>query len=544
VAESLEGLPEPKVPRRRGWPSAVWIVPVLAIAAGGILAVRTYLRKGPTIHITFETAEGLEAGKSEVRYRNVPVGRVIDVRITEDHLHIVATAELTRGAAALAVDDSRFWIERPRIGLGGVSGLGTLLSGAYIGVDLGSSTETRDSFDGLEIPPGITRDQQGRRFQLAAEDAGSLAVRSPIYLHRVSVGWISKLDLAPDGKHVAIEVFVQSPYDHDVTPHSVFWNASGLDVSIDSSGLRVDAQSLATVVAGGIAFEQRPPLVDEPPAAEGALFSLYQDRAHALAPPDGLRVTAKIRFHETVRGMGPGTEVNFEGVGLGYIDKVTPTYDPVTHELSYDVIAATFPERLGAAYTAMQDENRARTPAQTLQLLVGRGLRAQIRSANLLTGQAYLALSWFPHAKPVAIADDANVWTIPSERGGVDQLEQQVSEIVGKIDRIPFDTIGESVTGATRAARDLFGHLDRDVTPEAQKLFAQAQLAMTALHDGLTALRDNVAAPDSPIQQSTKSALEQVERAAFSLRTLSDYVSQHPESLLRGRASGEPKARP
>ncbi|HEY0254226.1 MAG TPA: MlaD family protein, partial [Kofleriaceae bacterium] len=172
------------VHRKRGRPSAVWIVPVIAIVAAGALAVRSYLQRGPTLHITFETADGIESGKSEVRYKNVPVGKITSVELAKDRRHIIATVKLTRGGAKVATKDSRFWVERPRIGIGGVSGLGTLLSGAYIGVDLGTSEEEETEFVGLEHPPGVTSDQHGKRFRITTTDAGSLAPQSPIYYQR------------------------------------------------------------------------------------------------------------------------------------------------------------------------------------------------------------------------------------------------------------------------------------------------------------------------------------------------------------------------
>src|SRR3954470_19165926 len=175
---------------RRGRLSTVWIVPLLAIVAAGALAIRTYLRMGPTIYITFDSADGIEAGVSQVRFKNVPVGKVTAVDISSDRKRIVAKVELTKSGASLAVSDSQFWVERPRIGVGGVSGLGTLISGAFIQVDVGTSTDEVSSFVGLEKPPGVTSDQHGTRFKLTTTDAGSLAPQSPVYIQRQSVGTI------------------------------------------------------------------------------------------------------------------------------------------------------------------------------------------------------------------------------------------------------------------------------------------------------------------------------------------------------------------
>jgi paraquat-inducible protein B len=544
---NLDELPAPNVHHhRRGRPSAIWIVPIIAIAAGVALGVRTYLRAGPTIRITFASAEGLEAGRADVRFKNVPVGKVTEIDLTSDHQQIVATVELRRGAAGIAVTDSKFWVERPRIGVGGVSGLGTLLSGAYIGVDVGVEKERADAFVGLEKPPGVTHDQHGKRFKLVSPDAGSLAVRSPVYLRGQQVGAVSDLALAADGKHVDIEVFVEDPWANDVTDGTVFWNASGLDVALDPSGLHVNTESLATVVAGGLAFGYRDPDHPGQVATEKASFALFDSRAHALQRPDLNPLPLAMRFHESLRGIASGTLIDFYGVTMGAVDDVKLGYDRAVHEFYSDVTATVYPDRLGAAYQALVAEGASTgsTGPQMLQALVGRGLRAQVRSGSLITGSLFIALARVPNARPVQVAGPEGVWTVPTERGGTDQLQDQVASIVSKIDKIPFDVIGGDVHDAAHAASTLLGHVDRDVVPDAKQALAQAQVAMAALREGLTALRDNVAAADSPIQQSARGALEQLERAAFSLRGLTDYIQHHPESLLRGRASGpEPRSK-
>ncbi len=536
---------------KRGRPSVVWIIPILAVVAAGALAIRTYLRIGPTIYITFDNADGIEAGRSEVRFKNVPVGKVTAVDISSDHKRIVASVELTHGGAGLAVSDSTFWVERPRIGVGGVSGLGTLLSGAFIQMDVGISTESEDTFVGLEKPPGVTHDQPGRRFRVTAGDAGSLAAQSPVYYRRAKVGTITSLELAPDGKSVVLDIFVYAPYDQLVSDSSVFWNASGLDVTIDATGLRVNTQSLATVVAGGIAFGVRDEQAVVKPAGENTKFVLFEDRSHAFAKPDQVGYPLAMRFHQPSRGLGNavGVNIEFQGLHLGDVVAVRPGYDIPTRSFFFDVDAKVFPERLGAAYVSLAEEGAksGKTGPQMLQALVSRGLRAQIRSGSILTGSFFIALDFLPAERASGALPPASddVWIVPTVPGGTEQLQDTVASILAKVDKIPFDMIGGNVQDASRAAATLLGRLDRDVVPQAQALFGRAQGAMEALREGLTSLRDNVAAPDSPLQQSTRTALEQLERAAFAMRGLADYIHGHPESLLRGRAPGrQPKASP
>lgn len=535
---NLDDLPAPNVHvHKRRRLSAIWIVPIIAIAAAGALAVRTYLRAGPTIKITFQSADGIQAGITDVRYKNVPVGKITDISISDDLDEIVATVSLSRGAAKLAAKDTKFWVEKPRVGVGGVSGLSTLLSGAYIGVDVGTSHESAENFVGLEHPPGVLHDERGRRFKLTAMDGGSLAPGSPVYLRRNQVGQITDMQLAPDGKSVDVEVFVLAPWDRNVTDKAVWWNASGLDVTLDANGLRVDTQSLATVVAGGIAFGYRDPDKPGTPTVEGARFPLYDDRGHAMAKPDMEELALALRFDTPVRGLSIGASIDFDGITIGQVDKIRLGWDEQKKSFFSDVDATVYPHRLGGAYKTLREEGekQGKTGGDMLQALVPRGLRAQLRSGNLLTGQSFVALAMMNNPPPAMVPAVPNAWVVPTVRGGTDQIQDQVASIVSKIDRIPFDKIGDNANDAAQAASTLMKALGRDVVPDAKKTLEQAQLAMAALREGLASLRDNVASSDAPLQQSMRSTLDELERAAMSLRGLADYLKHHPETIVRGR---------
>ncbi|MCX5742028.1 MAG: MlaD family protein, partial [Proteobacteria bacterium] len=379
-AKTYESLPTPAVRQRgRARTSIVWVVPVLAVIACAIIVVRTYVLVGPAIHVSFEGAEGLEAGKTEVRYKNIPVGKVTKLELSRDLRRVVATIELDRAAGDLMARDTQFWVERPRVSVGGVSGLGTLLSGAYIGVGVGAEDVRVGEFVGLEQPPGVTRDQRGRAFKLTAPETGSLSLKSPVYLHHVAVGWVSAMELAADGSHVTGEVFIQHPYEDTVTTETVFWNASGLDVTLDASGLRLDTQSLATMVSGGLAYDTREGGSAVPPPAKPlAAFVLYADRGHAMKRLDRLAIAATMRFTDSMRGVSVGTGLDVAGVTVGVIDAIDPGYDPTTHALYTDVRATVYPERLGQAYVAMVAAAPTSEPLTVLRGLVAQGWRAQI----------------------------------------------------------------------------------------------------------------------------------------------------------------------
>jgi len=528
---SNDPLPAPDIqPTRRWHLSLIWLVPLIAALAGLALVIRTHLRAGPTITITLQTGEGLEADKTEVKYKNVIIGRVKDIALSDDHSQVVVTVNLAGSAASIAVDDTRFWVERPRVGVGGISGIGTVLSGAYIGVDIGTSHDKRKDFIGLEKPPAVTRDQKGRRFILHSNDGGSLAIGAPVYYRRLPVGSVTATDLDADGKHVTVQIFLDEPYDRFVKPVTRFWNASGLDLSVNADGLKLNAQSIATVFAGGVAFETSADGDSAPAAAENTEYNLFADQISALALPDDPPLQVSMRFHQTTRGLAPGAPVDFRGITLGMVRTIELEYDPAQKNFYSDVAVDLFPNRLGPAYKTLRGSRKGTTAdaAGILRGLVEGGLRAQMRPGNLITGQMYIALDFMHKAKVAKPEFGAGVTQIPTVPGSIEQIQKQVQDIVDKLDTIPFDEIGLHLRDTLRDADNLLGQLNRDIAPEARKLLEDAERALRALDE-------NVTSQNAPLQRNARDTLEAVNRAAASLRTLADYLERHPESLIRGK---------
>ncbi|KEZ74425.1 mammalian cell entry protein, partial [Pseudomonas syringae pv. syringae FF5] len=249
-------MPRPEVKRRRLRVSLIWLVPIVAAIIGISMALHDWMNIGPRITVSFLTAEGLEANKTQVKYKNVVIGMVTDISLSDDRTHVLATIELNTSATPFTRVDSQFWVVRPRIGAHGVSGVDTLLSGAFIGADAGSAEETKASFTGLETPPPVTFGEKGKRFTLHTDDLGSLDIGSPIYFRRIQVGQVVAYDLSKDGRGVDIQIFINAPNDQYITTDTRFWNASGVDITVGASGVKVNTQSLTSIISGGIAFRE------------------------------------------------------------------------------------------------------------------------------------------------------------------------------------------------------------------------------------------------------------------------------------------------
>ncbi|MBF7141173.1 MULTISPECIES: intermembrane transport protein PqiB [Pseudomonas] len=533
-----EGVSPPAVRKRRFNVSLVWLVPIAAAVVGLTMLIHDSLSAGPQITVQFQTAEGLEANKTQVKYKNVVIGRVTDIELASDRTHVVASVALNASASSFTAADSSFWVVRPRIGSKGISGVDTLLSGAFIGADAGSSKETRKSFVGLETPPAITYGQQGRRFTLHTEDMGSLDIGSPVYYRRIQVGQVISYALADDGKGVDVQVFINAPNDRYVTSDSRFWNASGVDVTLGANGLKVNTQSVSAILAGGIAFVEPRWSPDATPALEHAQFQLYGDQDSALAPPDGEPRYIRMRFDQAMRGLAVSAPVEFHGVNIGRVVSVDLDYDTDKKTFPTMVGAVIYPSRLGKAHdkilAQLGGEDDARS-AQVMAAFVQQGLRAQARTANLITGQLYISLDFMPKAAAVKFDMAARPLLIPTVPGSLDKLQEQVQAIVDKFSKLPMDQIANNLNGSLNEMSKTLHQVNTTMLPQLDETLNQTRKTLAAAEQTL--------GEDSPQRQQLGDTLGELERTAKSVRALTDYLGRHPESLIRGRTrEGQPDA--
>jgi paraquat-inducible protein B len=531
-----DDLPEP-VLRRRGFSALwIWLVPALAAVVGAGLVVRSSLEAGPRITISFQTGEGLEAGKTPVKYKNVVIGVVRRIELSGNRDRVEVRVDLHKNAASFATKDTRFWVVRPRIGLGGVSGVDTLFSGAFIAADVGDSTEEREDFLGLEIPPSVMHGAPGKSFELYSQDLGSIDVGSPVYYRRIQVGQVTSYRLNDNGKGVSLHVFIDAPSDHFVTKATRFWNASGVDVSLGASGLKLNTQSLATVIAGGIGFQDPPNEADSPAAPAGSTFELFGNQATALLPPDGEPSYIRMRFDQSVRGLAVDAPVEFLGVEIGHVVSVNLDYDERNQHFPTLVEAVVYWQRLGLAQTKLKAlavrHGDDQDLSQTMGMLVAHGLRAQARTGNILTGQLYIGMDFVRGAPKVAYNAASKPLEIPTQRGSLSQLQERLDSIVAKFEKIPFDRIANHLDATIGELTTTLKQVNTDVLPEFKGTLHGVNKTLGSADQALSG--------DSTLQQNLGQTLQELQRMARSLRVFSDYLSRHPEALLRGRQADAP----
>jgi paraquat-inducible protein B len=526
-------LPEPTVhPRKERRFSWIWLVPLVALLTGLGLLARDWMNTGPTITISFASADGIEVGQTRVRHKDVAIGVVTNVKVDYTSNRVLVTAQLHReGADYITQSESRFWVVRPRLAISGVSGLGTLLSGVYIAVDPPPAStvfeKTVYRFQGLEQPPEITGDRPGTRYTLSSQDLGWLDIGSPVYYRRIQVGQVIGYALNSKGNAVDIQIFVDAPYDRYVTTDARFWNASGVNFSLDAEGVSVQTGSLAAILAGGVAFAPADDL-DNKQAKANSVFQLNDSEVSAMADPDGEPVLVEFHFHQSIRGLKVGAPVDFRGLELGTVIDIDMEFDRERRQFFALAKAKIYPMRFGPMFERIMelDKDPHMARARFLETMVSRGLRAQMRAANLLTGQQYVALDFFRSEPPVVFDGSAYPPVLPTITGDFDRLQQQLSSIVGKVESLPIDGLVEDIRNTLQAATVALGSVDGKVTPE--------------LASSLRALRKTLSAVDGFVNEgkSTAGGLEgtmrELSAAARALRTLADQIQTQPGSLIRG----------
>ena len=500
-------IPEAVVKPRRGI-SIVWIIPIVAALIGAWVAYKSFSEIGPTITITFENAEGLEAGKTKVKFKEVDVGLVKSIDLEKDLKHVLVTVQMNKGTKEFLTEKTRFWVVRARISAGTVSGLGTLLGGAYIAVDPVSGEKFAKEYTGLEQVPVVTTDQPGQHFLLKATRRGSLDVGAPIYFRQIKVGEVVSYQLSDDSESVYFKIFINEPHHLKVRENSRFWNASGIDVSLSATGLNVDMESAVSILTGGIAFEVPPGTPSGDVAPENTVFTLHEDRTAAFEQNITLREKYLLYFDGTVRGLTPGAPVEFRGINLGQVDSLDIEYDADRQDFLIPVVIEIQPQRLSKNATDFTSAERH----NILEEFVARGFRAQLKTGSILTGKLYVDFDFHPEAKKEEIRYAKGYAVLPTIPTSLEELTRNVTAVLDKVKEFPFDKVGADMTRA-------IANLD--------KTLVQAEGTLKTI--------DNMFAEDSPFSQEVQQTLLELGDAARSLRVLSDYLERHPEALLRGK---------
>lgn len=547
---------EARVVKRERW-SLVWLVPLVAVAIGIWLAYHTISQRGPTITIEFPSADGIQAGKTKVRFKDVVIGQVTGITLSNNLQKVLVKAELTRDAERYLTEKTRFWVARPRITASQVSGLETLLSGAYVAIDPVLDGKSTRHFVGLKDPPVITTSEPGSEFSLRAPTLGSLNLGSPVYYRHIQVGQVVNYHLDQDGGAVTIDIFIAQPHDRLVFGTTRFWNASGFDLRVSAEGVTVDTESLVSLLIGGIAFDT-PDTLDEKgaPASRGQYFPLYASRAQAHERIYLTKERFVMLFDGSVRGLSTDAPVMLRGITIGKVLDVQLEFDTERLDFQIPVLVEIEPERIvltGADHSVLNGDQAAEFLADgkdILSVLVANGLRAQLKTGSLLTGQLYVEVDLHPDAPAATVGERDGYRVLPTLPTPLEAVTTKVNRILSDVEAIPFKRIGTDLSATLDEVRALVGspeikhavaeldlvlqHLvqltrqfDQEFAPELLDLLGQGQRML----DNVNAML----APDAPISVEALRTLREFQSASRSVRVLADYLERHPEALLKGK---------
>ena len=547
--------------------SWIWLLPLATVLLVGYLVFKLVAARGPMISISFESADGLTAQQTQVKYKAVTLGTVEQIDLADDLAHVIVKVRMSEQSAALLTDKARFWVARPRLG-GGLAavetGLETLVSGAYVAVDPGpKGGKPQSEFKGLEKPPSVRSDEPGSVYFLEAEALGGLGEGAPVFYRDVAVGEVLSADLEDNGptQGVRLRIFVRAPYDRKVVPETRFWNSSGIRVNTGAGGLHVELQSIKSLLAGGIAFRAPQGAEAHPASPSESRFRLYTDEPQAAIGFYGQGIPYLSYFQSSVRGLSEGSQVQMFGKELGSVTHIDLVKDPRPGhqgQLAARVAFVLQPAR------ALSDSDRQALQPEGIRALVHEQLRVVLASSSLLTGQKELSLEFVPGSKPPpALTEEAGAWVLPSEGQDLQDLSASLSQILNKVNSIPFEEIGTNASHALasldrtvggpelqraiasldEALKEVSGlarEAKSDLGPALERLPRISEKLESAVDQAQAALGQSGYGSDSKTQRSLERMMSQVGDAARSIRLLADYLNRHPESLVSGRKENQP----
>ncbi len=515
--------------------SLVWVVPIVAAIIGAWLVYKAVTEEGPTITIVFSSGDGITAGKTKIKYRSVEIGSVEEVRLTEDLSAVEVTAKMAVGAKEYLREDTQFYVVRARVAAGEVQGLGTLLSGAYIGMSPSTDGPREKNFVGLDEAPLIEPGEEGRRFRLRADNLGSLDAGVPVYYHQIPVGRVLHYQLTEDGS-ISAEIFVEKPYDEMIKAHTRFWNAGGIEAELGAEGFHLSTQSLTSILIGGVAFETPETLGPKEEVAEGHEFFLFENLRAAQSPEYRIKNYYLLMFEESVRGLKIGAPIEFLGLPIGEVVDVRFEADFETMEFRVPVLVQIEPERLLG--TGLQVKTQTR-----VQDLVDHGMRAQLGAGNVLTGGKVINLVFVEDTEPAAVGEWGGYPTIPTIPSSLRNLSADIGVIVDKIEDIPFDEIGANLnetaagisqivnspelTEAIASLRKMADQLGDEVAPALNSVLTKAEQTLDSAKKQIDA--------DSVTTHELRRLLMELGDTAQAIRTILEYLERHPEALIMGK---------
>ncbi|MCF2856064.1 intermembrane transport protein PqiB [Pseudoalteromonas sp. SMS1] len=427
--------------------SVIWIVPIIAIIITGWMLYQHQANKGHLIFLKMENADGIVAGKTEVKVRSVQVGIVESLRLQLEQNAVIATVRINKHYDSLLTEDAKFWTVKPRVDETGISGLNTLLSGVYIELLPGESKNFASLFTMQNQPALISPDVQGLRYNLTAANAEVLDVGTGIFFRNYKIGQVETANFNEKTLEMDYGIFINSPYDELISKNVIFWVNSGIEVDLSTEGIRVSTGSLSKLIKGGISVDYPPGTEADTLAPQNNQYKLHKNFAVALERRFDLFDLYLIEFEQSIKGLRPGAPVEYRGMRIGTVEQVPAQLVRDGQPLYFQQNNTSIPVLIKVEYGRIYDvDEQAKEYWQgNIEKWINNGLRASLKSGNLLTGAVYIELDFYNSAKPESIAKHSVYPILPSVPSGFTALSEQVMALLNKLNKLPLnDTLGEA----------------------------------------------------------------------------------------------------
>jgi paraquat-inducible protein B len=447
----------PQVSKQSG-PSIVWVIPLLTLLVGGWLIVKTLSERGPRATISFKTAEGIEVDKTKVKYKNVDIGVVEQIKFSDDFSNTILTVDFIQGAEKFLRRSTRFWVVKPQLSLRGASGLSTLISGSYIEIEPGPGA-SQLHFIGLEKQPVVKSDEQGKKITLVTQNLGSVDTGSPIYYQGLPAGEVLGYELGNDSKSTYVYAFIKDPFDQLIRGNTDFWDVSGINVSMGADGFQVKTESIRSMMFGGIAFETPEYLEQATTDVDNLIFTLHKSHESIEKNAYTRKIKFILFFNSSIRGLSLGAPVEFKGIKVGSVLDVRLEFDRGSTSFRIPVLIEIEPQRI--IERGIQGEDAS---SQTLISLVNRGLRARLQTGSLLTSQLFVELDMHP-GSPINLNGSDRPYpelpTLPTSNFGA--ITESAENLLAKLNAIDIEEVTSVLVDTIETANKTMHSADQAI---------------------------------------------------------------------------------
>lgn len=510
----------------------VWFLPLVALLISVWLIYKSAAEKGEIITINFPTAEGLEVDKTKIRYLNVDVGKVTAISINDDLKTIRVTAQMNSTAGDYLKEGTRFWVVKPQVGLSGVSGLNTLLSGSYIELSPGDGNH-QTHFNGQKNPPPVSqRHEAGKQFILETNNIGSMQPGTAIHFHGIPVGEVLSHRLTEDANAIHLSIFINAPYDKFIRKNTRFWVDSGIDLSAGADGFKVRTGPLVSLLSGGIAFRVSTKDTADDTKPENSIFQLYDTYEESTQMAYSNTLKYVMHFNGSVRGLTEGAPVQMRGIPIGRVIDINLELDKKTAEIRVPVTVELEPSRI----RSINEDNKL-SDEDVMEQLIKKGLRAQLQMGSLVTGQLLIDLDFHPESnKSTTLKHHRSYREFPTTASSFEEFTHSAQIIMDKLAKLPLDKLTDEINQTLTSLQET----SKAVTAMMNTANGTLTTAKITLGNASGTIKSAQAVlgnlePGSTGYYEFHKMLQELTQTASSMKQLADFLEQHPESLIRGK---------